>query len=245
MSDTKSFQLKGSLFTLTALQLLQTNMDSIEEQLASVVEQAPKFFQYAPVVIDLQLMDNDAQSRVDFAALIKALRQHGMIPVGMRGGNTLAQQTVKTLGLAVFNSTKSEEPTQPSATQSEEPTQSSTSQSAGDTRSTQTLVVNKPIRSGQQVYAQGGDLVVTASVSQGAELLADGNIHVYGALRGRALAGVQGNQDSRIFCQRLAAELVSIAGNYIVNEALQQADYNKPHQIYLSAGKLTISPLVY
>jgi septum site-determining protein MinC len=234
MSDMKSFQLKGSLFTLTALQLLQANMDSIVEQLASVVEQAPNFFQYAPVVIDLQLMDNDAQSRVDFAALVKALRQHGMIPVGMRGGNAVAQQAARTLGLAVFNSTKSDESAQTSDSQSTDDSPSTT----------QTLIVNKPIRSGQQVYAQGGDLVVTASVSQGAELLADGNIHVYGALRGRALAGVQGNQDSRVFCQRLAAELVSIAGNYIVSEAL--VNYNGPHQVYLSpAGKLTISPLVY
>ncbi|MAM89362.1 septum site-determining protein MinC [Allohahella sp. A8] len=104
-------------------------------------------------------------------------------------------------------------------------------------------IVTTPVRSGQQIYAKGGDLIVTAPVSAGAELLADGNIHVYGALRGRALAGVKGNQSARIFCHSLEAELVSIAGQYRISEDLQKTEWQKSCQIYLADGKMKIQAL--
>ncbi len=104
-------------------------------------------------------------------------------------------------------------------------------------------LVTKPVRSGQQIYAQGGDLVVLAPVSHGAELLADGNIHIYAPLRGRALAGISGDESARIFCSSLEAELISVAGHYIINETLMQNYQQKPHQIYLENGKLRIQPL--
>ncbi|HAG30490.1 MAG TPA: septum site-determining protein MinC, partial [Alteromonas macleodii] len=101
----------------------------------------------------------------------------------------------------------------------------------------------RPVRSGQQVYAEGGDLVVTASVSEGAELLADGNIHVYGTLRGRALAGVKGNTGARVFCQSLDAELISIAGQFIMHETVKGECWKKPAQVYLEDETLRIEPL--
>jgi septum site-determining protein MinC len=101
--------------------------------------------------------------------------------------------------------------------------------------------VTQPVRSGTQIYARGGDLVVTAAVSPGAELIADGNIHVYGALRGRALAGASGDADARIFCSRLEAELVSIAGRYLVNEQLPAGERGLPVQIALVDDSLTIT----
>ena len=104
-------------------------------------------------------------------------------------------------------------------------------------------VINRPVRSGQQVYAEGGDLVVTASVSEGAELLADGNIHVYGTLRGRALAGVKGNTGARVFCQSLDAELISIAGQFIMHETVKGECWKKPAQVYLEDETLRIEPL--
>ena len=106
------------------------------------------------------------------------------------------------------------------------------------------MLVTQPVRSGQQVYASEGDLVILSSVSPGAELLADGNIHVYGPLRGRALAGLNGDTQARIFCQKLEADLVSIAGQYrLFEESVVEsgADYGK--QIYLKDGQLIISPL--
>jgi septum site-determining protein MinC len=99
------------------------------------------------------------------------------------------------------------------------------------------------VRSGQQIYAAGGDLVIIAPVSAGAEILADGNIHVYGPLRGRALAGVKGDTSARIFCQSLEAELVSIAGNYKVNEDLQKEHWKGNIQARLEGDQLVISPL--
>jgi len=104
-------------------------------------------------------------------------------------------------------------------------------------------LITTPIRSGQQVYAPGGDLVVLAPVSAGAEILADGNIHVYGPLRGRALAGVKGDTEARIFCQSLEAELISIAGNYKVNEDLQKEHWKEGIQARLEGDQLVITPL--
>ncbi|MAB25605.1 MAG: septum site-determining protein MinC [Pseudomonadales bacterium] len=105
-------------------------------------------------------------------------------------------------------------------------------------------LITEPVRSGQQVYARGGDLIVMAPVSAGAELLADGHIHVYGPLRGRALAGVQGNTEARIFCQNLEAELVSIAGQYKVAEDLRKEQHWKQAvHISLAGDSLKISAL--
>lgn len=108
---------------------------------------------------------------------------------------------------------------------------------------TPTKIIYQPVRSGQQVYAKGGDLIVLAAVSPGAEILADGNIHVYGPLRGRALAGVQGDTKARIFCHSLEAELVSIAGQYKISEDLQKSGWKSSSQVYLVDDKLTITPL--
>jgi septum site-determining protein MinC len=102
-------------------------------------------------------------------------------------------------------------------------------------------LVAEPVRSGTQIYARGSDLIVTAAVSPGAELVADGNIHVYGALRGRALAGASGDTTARIFCTRLEAELVSIAGRYLVSEQLPAGVQSTPVQIALVDDQLTIT----
>jgi septum site-determining protein MinC len=101
--------------------------------------------------------------------------------------------------------------------------------------------VSEPVRSGTQIYARGSDLVVTAAVSPGAELVADGNIHVYGVLRGRALAGANGDAAARIFCTRLEAELISIAGRYLVSEQLPAGVQSAPVQVALVDDQLTIT----
>jgi septum site-determining protein MinC len=109
-----------------------------------------------------------------------------------------------------------------------------------DVSSVKAKIISQPIRSGQQIYAKEGDLIILASVSPGAEVLADGNIHIYGALKGRALAGVSGNKEARIFCQKLEAELVSIAGHYWVNEDLSPLPSGQTIQIYLENDRLHI-----
>lgn len=104
-------------------------------------------------------------------------------------------------------------------------------------------IIRHPVRSGQQIYAKGGDLIILSSVSTGAEVLADGNIHIYGPLRGRALAGVLGNTDASIFCMRLEAELISIAGRYKVDEDVKRSFWQKPVRISLVGNQLQVDPL--
>jgi septum site-determining protein MinC len=104
-------------------------------------------------------------------------------------------------------------------------------------------VITRPIRSGQQVYAEGSDLIVMAAVSEGAEILADGHIHVYGPLRGRALAGVRGDVQARIFCQSLEAELVSVAGNFKLSDSLRELTWKAPAQVYLLDDTLHVGAL--
>lgn len=103
--------------------------------------------------------------------------------------------------------------------------------------------INRPVRSGQQIYARDTDLIIMGSVGPGAEVIADNNIHVYGPLRGRALCGVSGNTETRIFCQSLEAELVSVAGNFRLLEEVPEELRGKPAQIWLDNDKLNIEPL--
>jgi len=108
----------------------------------------------------------------------------------------------------------------------------------------QSKFVTTPVRGGQQLYAAGTDLVLTAGVNQGAEVLADGHVHVYGPLRGRALAGARGNRDARIFTTCLEAELLSIAGTYrVIDDSLPEGLRGKPAQVYLDGDSLKIEPL--
>jgi septum site-determining protein MinC len=106
-----------------------------------------------------------------------------------------------------------------------------------------TKIIDQPVRSGQRIYAPGGDLIVIAQVSPGAEIMADGNIHVYGALKGRALAGVQGNLDARIYCTDLQAQLIAIGGHYRTSEDEDVALQGRLVQVYLKDDSLTVDPL--
>lgn len=236
------FQLKGSLFTLTVLHLLKFDLTALTEQLTQAIKQAPKFFQQMPVVIDLQKLPEKEQS-VDFPALLNRLREQGVIPIGIRGGNPTQQKSALEAHLAIFPTTKAE-PLEINPQPAKTNKINTTAPSRPATPALQpTKVITQPVRSGQQIYARQTDLVVLAPVSAGAELIADGHIHVYGPLRGRALAGVSGNEEARIFCQSLEAELVAIAGHYWVNEDLQNNTIKQNVHIHLENDRLQISEL--
>jgi len=220
------FTLKGSLFTLTTLVLESDDLAGIEHQLVQAVKQAPNFFDNTPVVIDLKKMDE--KSFVDFQLLLGLLRQFKLIPVGISGGALDWQKHAMAAGLAILADNKK--------------SQESHSIQNNSVKS-RTKVITTPVRSGQQIYAQGGDLIVLAPVSVGAELLADGHIHVYNALRGRALAGVLGDTSAHIFCMSLEAELVSIAGQYKVSEQLLESGWKVSANIELYEGNLKIHKL--
>ena len=228
------FELKADSFTLPVIRLLGTDLEGLSEQLLDKVNQAPEFFQNSPVIIDLHAV-RQTETAVDFALLLGLLRGYGIVPVGVRGGNPNQNEVAQTMELAIL----SERRAKPTATQSP----SKTRPAPAGSGSSGARIITRPVRSGQRVYAAGGDLVVTAAVSSGAELLADGNIHVYGPLRGRALAGVKGNRQARIFCQQLQAELVSVAGHYRVSENLDSAVRSGPVQVHLDERRLLIEPL--
>lgn len=234
-TKTASFQMKGSLFTLTVLQLIDAEPALFSAQLTAMVTQAPKFFSNAPVVIDLHRLLNP-KSFLDIQWIQSELRLHGLIPVGVRGGLPEHHEAALKIGLASLPEAKSE------VTQ-QSPKAANALKASPITVIQTTKVITQQVRSGQQIYAKGGDLIVLAAVSPGAELLADGHIHVYAPLRGRALAGVTGDHNARIFCQSLDAELVSIAGHYWVKEDLKRSIEHQAVQIYLEEERLKISYL--
>lgn len=210
------------MITVTALNLLQGDLERFAKELANKVRQNPGFFQGMPVVIDLQAM-KDTADEVDIPRVALLLGDQGMIPLGVRNCSEAQRQVAQDFGLALLPDTEGARPVRTAA---EPPAPAP--KSAGATK-----VVNQPVRSGQQIYAEGGDLIVLSSVSPGAEILADGHIHVYGGLHGRALAGVQGNAQARIFCRKLYAELISIAGIYRVYEDMDTNLRGQPVQVYL------------
>lgn len=242
-ADEPVFELKARAFTLPTLKLLGGDMDRVADGLSQKVAQAPDFFRNTPVVIDLEALAS-GNGVVDFALLVGLLRGYGMVPIGVRGGNEAQNEAAQVMELAVLAGgrpapARPAAPAQPVA--AAQPAPSPAPKPAPARAAQGNKLVTRPVRSGQRVYAAGGDLIVTAQVSAGAELLADGNIHIYGAMRGRALAGVKGNRESRIFCQNLQAELVSVAGHYRLSENLHKAA-GRPAQIYLDDRTLVVEP---
>ncbi len=234
--QTPVLELKAGTLTLPILQLLSTDMDAVAKQLTAKVKQVPDFFRNIPVVIDLRVL-SDRKSGVDLRLLVGQLRGQGLIPIGIRGGNETQNETAFTLDLAILSESKFKKaaPVKPSSQQKHKKKNKLKPESLQET-----MLITEPVRSGQRIYAPGGDLVILASVGSGAEVMADGHIHVYGALRGRALAGIRGNQDCQIFCMNLQAELISVAGNYRVSESLDAAIRNKPVHIYLENQTLKV-----
>ncbi len=166
--------------------------------------------------------------------------------VGLRGGNAQQNTQVLSLGIPVYSisSSTASADSKKQKTIHPHPIAETTKESpAPEITSATTTLITQPIRSGQRIYASG-DLVVLAQVSAGAEIMAEGNIHVYSILRGRALAGVQGNLEARIFCSDLQAELVSIAGTYKISEDLDETVRSKPVQVYLQNDHLIIKDIL-
>jgi septum site-determining protein MinC len=262
LTDTPALELKGGLYTLTAIRLYSANLDLLAKQLEDKIKQAPKFFYYAPVIIDLSQFKDDLPQQPEklISSILECIRQFHLIPIGiipMQGAPEILMQTARMLGVATISeSRKMTSNASPQKEASDSTAAHSTPQmnepEIGDPIETQTDVpqitptrtVIQPVRSGQQIYAPNGDLLVLNSVSHGAELLADGHIHVYGPLRGRALAGISGNEEAHIFCQSLEAELVSIAGRYKISEDLKDNPlWKQPVRIFLEKGKLQITKL--
>jgi len=245
-SNQPCLKLKGSLVPMTVLELSHYNFEQIEKDLKSKTTQAPGFFENLPVIIDLDKLDE--YEKIPFDRLIAQCLEFSIIVVAVRGGQTHHQSAAKDSGLGVLakHKDKTTKPADNGSTQEPVGTRAETieiEKVVVKNQRQQSKIVHTPIRSGQQVYAADGDLIVMASVSAGAEILADGNIHVYGSLRGRALAGVKGDTSARIFCNNLQAELVSVAGQYKISEDIDTSVLGQSTQIFLSDDSLTFKRL--
>jgi len=235
------FQLKGGLFTLTVMHLNAEQLSDIEKQVADTVSQAPKFFEYAPIVVDLNELGANAK-HLDLVQLKSLLERYKLILIGIKSKDKAIKEIANKSNIAIFSQPSANKPTA-------KPTKKLTSPKKTELTQAKACAVNEPnfakvivqpVRSGQQIYAKNSDLIILSSVSHGAEVLADGHIHIYGPLRGRALAGVMGNKNARIFCKSMDAELISICGHYLVSEQLSQYKDKGATQIHLENDQLII-----
>lgn len=221
--------------TLTVLEVSSLDLAVIEDAVVAHIQRSPDFFQNMPVLLSLPSAD------MDLPALVALLRGQGLVPVALSNPADEQVAAAAAAGLGVITDLRADTRTserKPAA--KSEPLPRDKEKPAPRAESGQTRVITKPVRSGQQIYARGSDLICTGAVSEGAEIIADGHIHVYGALRGRALAGAAGNTNARIFCRRFEAELVAVAGCYTVAEDMRESLRSKPVQVRLDGEHLLI-----
>lgn len=253
-----SIDLKSAHLPVVAVVIKSTDSAVLASELASRLADEPEFFDNDPVLIDLSVV-HDAPGPVDFAALIAELRRYRTRPVAVRGGSSQQMLAAHQQGLiaapeaaprahAVPTSAAPapapENPADAAAAEAAPAADAAPGAESAATTCLGTVVVDKPLRSGQQVYARGADLVVLAMVSDGAEVIADGNIHVYAPLRGRAIAGARGDTSARIFTTCMEAQLVSIAGIYRTTDTeLPDRVKGRSAQVRLDGEKLLIEPI--
>ncbi|MEZ3498861.1 septum site-determining protein MinC [Pantoea sp. KPR_PJ] len=233
MSQTP-IEFKGSSFTLSVVHLHHPEPEVIRKALQDKIDQAPDFLKNAPVVLNVAALNGN----VNWKQLQQAIAATGLRIVGVSGCKDDAlKRMIARAGLPVLAEGKE------SKKRSEMPAPEAPPAAPVEPLASKTRIINTPVRSGQQIYARNADLIVTNSVSAGAELVADGNIHIYGMMRGRALAGAGGDRNSQIFCTSLAAELVSIAGEYWIMDQIPAEFFGKAARLCLTEGALTIQTL--
>lgn len=245
-----SFEIKSANLPLVSLLLKSADLSLLSTEFATRFGDIPDFFDQDPLLLDLSQLPPDGTDGVDFAALVSLLRQYRLLPIAAKGGTTEQMEAALVCGLApapdahqlgrpralddqitaASIATAPAEQAQPQQVEQAQQIQGSAAQGA--------LIIDKPLRSGQQIYARGRDLVVLAMVNAGAEVIADGHIHVYAPLRGKAMAGARGNLEARIFSMALDAELLSIAGVYRTSDVpLPASVLGKPTQVRLVSSQ--------
>jgi septum site-determining protein MinC len=235
-------QIRFGQVGLAQLRLRTTDPEALLSELAARVAAAPQLFERAGICLDLSMLDRHAEAD-EVRAVLDMVRRVGMLPVGLTEAGAGIDALARVLDLPVVaqaragakpaaevQATSERAPAAPAAAPAPEPDAQDSAPSA--------LLHHQLVRSGQRVYARQRDLVVTSAVGAGAEVMADGCVHVYGALRGRALAGARGDLSARVFCQEFHAELVSIAGVFRVFETLPAELAGKPVQGWLDGDDL-------
>ncbi len=244
-------KLKGEMSMLNVLHLQELDVTAISTELKRKRDEVPQFFMQSPVIVDCAALAGSA-SEFDFAHLKSELLDLGFIPVGVRNVPSTMNASLAKAGWAVMRENRNSQideakpkiDSSNNEAKSEDVTEQAQVQDHAPVVNIKSLTVNRPVRSGQQIYAADADMTVLAQTSAGSEIMADGSIHVYGALRGRVLAGARGNETARIFCQSLQAELIAIAGRYQLLDESDTQLIGKPAMIKLDGEKLIIEPLI-
>lgn len=250
--DRMAFTFKGGMLPMTVMELTSADPERIREQLAGKLSQSPAFFQHTPVVLNVEKLD---EPHLALERICAVCRAHKLLPVAVRGGPDPVKQSAWALGLGWFPPQEASRPrpleSVAEAAPADEEVALEAPAEAAPKATDEALPVatargriyRGTVRSGQQVTAPEGDLVVIGAVNAGAEVLAAGNVHVYGALRGRALAGIHGDVKAGIFCRELHAELLSVAGNYKRLEDIDPRLLGTTVQVQLFDGQLSIKSL--
>lgn len=241
-----SFDFKRTTFPLVSLVLRTPDVSELQRELHERLGDSPDFFDQDLLVLNLAAV-RDEESPIDFRALVELLRSYRVQPIGAHGGNPEQMAAAAAAGLVAtpeVSAAKSMAKSAPAQQAESALKPAESAQKPAAPAMAKTVVIDKPLRSGQRIYAKGADLVVLEVVSFGAEVFADGNIHVYAPLRGRAVAGARGNVDARIFSTCLDPQLVAIAGVYRTIETPLPADVaGKPAQVRRVGDSLVIEPL--
>jgi len=258
-----AFKIKNANLPVLILHLKTSDMTQVKAQLETRLKQMPDFFAHAPVVLGLSDLA-EADATLDFPDLLDFMRSHHMQAAGVQGGSSAQQEAAAKAGLGVIpeipaRPTPVVEPEaelapvepEPGPAQPDLPGLEAETEFEAEPalppmlpETRPTLVIDKPVRTGQRIHAEGANLVVLAIVNAGAELIADGDIHIYAPLRGRALAGARGNTAARIYVQSMEAELVAIAGYFqVFDEGIPDEIRGKFSQVYLEGEKIVIKPM--
>lgn len=232
-AESPAFQFKGSMLPFTVLELETRDLARIEAELPARLAQAPGFFEYAALILGVEKVTGEG---LDVAAVVDLLRVHRLLPIAVRGGDDAICDQVRGIGLAWFPAQPEAAARRPASIRRDQSSAAKTPVIVGKTH-------RGTVRSGQQVAALDGDLVIVGAVNPGAEVLAAGSVHVYGPLRGRALAGIHGDATAAIYCRELEAELLSIAGTYKRREDIEPDQIGGAVQVHLSEERLRILAL--
>ncbi|QCI24397.1 septum site-determining protein MinC [Buchnera aphidicola (Muscaphis stroyani)] len=234
----KPIELKGSNFTLLVLYLNNHDTDIINKSLYEKIKEHPKFFKNAPIVVNVSGLRN----KVNWEKIKKIIISYGFFIIGVSGcKNIFLKKHIIDSGVPILSEGKSNHINYALKTYKNICLSSKSKIKIKKTEKTH--VINTLVRSGQKIYAKHADLIVVNNVSAGAELVADGNIHIYGSVRGRVLAGANGDTTSKIFCTGLFAELVSISGEYWLVDQIPLEFIGKSAQIFLKNKFLSINSL--
>ncbi len=250
MDYAQAGELKFGQVGIANLRVRTLDPAQLAAEMRERVQRAPNLFARAAVVLDFGGLSK-VPSLDEAQALVDGLREAGVLPVALAYGTKDIDALSQQLGLPLLAKFRAQyeraddAPAAAAPARPPEPARAAVEppKPAAATGASPGLIQATPVRSGQQVYAEQRDLTVLATVGAGAEVLADGSIHIYGALRGRALAGAQGNEGARIFCREFHAELVAVAGHYKVMEDIPAGLRGKPVQVWLENGQLNLAAL--